>query len=46
VAELDAPPWADESMDAVLASAVLHFATDEQHFGRMLDELWRVLALL
>jgi tellurite methyltransferase len=42
--ELDALPWPDESMDAVLASAVLHFATDERHFGRVLDELWRVLA--
>jgi tellurite methyltransferase len=30
-------------MDAVLSSAVLHFAADPPHFGRMLDEMWRVL---
>jgi tellurite methyltransferase len=41
--ELDDVPWQDQSMDAVLCSAVLHFATDEKHFGRMLEELWRVL---
>jgi tellurite methyltransferase len=34
----------DGSMDAVICSAVLHFADDESHFGRMLDEMWRVLA--
>lgn len=41
--ELDALPWPVESMDAVLCSAVLHFATDEIHFGCMLGEMWRVL---
>lgn len=41
--ELDALPWQDQSMDAVLCSAVLHFAADEEHFGRMLREMWRVL---
>ena len=30
-------------MDAVVCSAVLHFADDEGHFGRMVEELWRVL---
>lgn len=29
--------------DAVLSSAVLHFAADEGHFERMLFEMWRVL---
>ena len=29
--------------DAVISSAVLHFARDEQHFNGMLDEMWRVL---
>lgn len=43
VAEVDALPWLDESMDAVLSSAVLHFAVDEPHFERMLREMWRVL---
>jgi SAM-dependent methyltransferase len=37
-------PWADGRMDAVLCSAVLHFARDRTHFERMLDEMWRVLA--
>jgi SAM-dependent methyltransferase len=41
---LDALPWADGRMDAVLCSAVLHFARDRTHFERMLDEMWRVLA--
>jgi len=40
---LDTLPWADASMDAVLSSAVLHFAADDAHFARMLEELWRVL---
>jgi tellurite methyltransferase len=42
--ELDALPWADESMDAVICSAVLHFAADEAHFARMVLEAWRVVA--
>ncbi len=42
--EMDALPWPDASMDAVLSSAVLHFARDEAHFRRMVQELWRVLA--
>jgi SAM-dependent methyltransferase len=37
-------PWPDTSFDAVIASAVLHFADDEGHFGRMVVEMWRVLA--
>src|SRR3954464_7003480 len=30
--------------DVVLASAVLHFARDEEHWRAMVHELWRVLA--
>jgi tellurite methyltransferase len=41
---LDALPWDDASMDAVICSAVLHFADDESHFSRMVQEMWRVLA--
>ena len=41
---LHALPWADGRMDAVLCSAVLHFARDRAHFDRMVDEMWRVLA--
>ena len=32
-----------ESFDAVLSSAVLHFARDETHWLAMLHEMWRVL---
>lgn len=41
---LDALPWDDGSTDAVICSAVLHFAVDEQEFAAMLEEMWRVLA--
>jgi tellurite methyltransferase len=44
VAELDDLPWNDAAADAVICSAVLHFAADAEHFGRMLKEMWRVLA--
>ncbi len=44
VGPLDALPWPDASMNAVVCSAVLHFADDERHFDRMLAEMWRVLA--
>ena len=43
-ADLDHLPWSDQAVDAVICSAVLHFADDETHFGRMLQEMWRVLA--
>jgi SAM-dependent methyltransferase len=35
--------FADASFDAVLSSAVLHFARDEAHWLAMLWEMWRVL---
>jgi SAM-dependent methyltransferase len=44
VGEIDRLPWNDGAMDAVICSAVLHFASDLAHFDRMLEELWRVLA--
>ena len=44
VADMDRLPWPDASFDAVVCSAVLHFADDAAHFERMVDELWRVLA--
>jgi len=43
VGEVDSLPWPDLHFDAVISSAVLHFATDPSHFGRMLEEMWRVL---
>jgi tellurite methyltransferase len=33
----------DESFDAVLSSAVLHFARDEAHWLASMREMWRVL---
>ena len=33
----------DESFDAVLSSAVLHFARDEAHWRALMREMWRVL---
>jgi SAM-dependent methyltransferase len=41
---LHALPWPDGRMDAVICSAVLHFARDRIHFERMVEEMWRVLA--
>ena len=41
---LDALPWEDGSTDAVICSAVLHFARDAREFAAMLVEMWRVLA--
>ena len=41
---VDVLPWGDGSMNAVICSAVLHFSEDEAHFGRMMTDMWRVLA--
>ena len=41
---LDSLPWEDGSADAVICSAVLHFAHDEREFAAMLEEMWRILA--
>lgn len=43
VGELVSLPWPNEAFDAVVCSAVLHFAENEEHFERMLVEMWRVL---
>lgn len=43
MADLRSLPHADASFDAVVASAVLHFAEDEDAFEAMVLELWRVL---
>jgi SAM-dependent methyltransferase len=42
VSDVEELPFPSESFDAVISSAVLHFARDAQHFNRMLDEMWRV----
>jgi SAM-dependent methyltransferase len=44
VANLEQLPHGDASVDAVICSAVLHFSKDEAHFGRMVTDMWRVLA--
>ena len=36
-------PFADGHFDAVICSAVLHFARDENEFEAMVAEMWRVL---
>lgn len=41
--DLTALPWTRGSMDAVISSAVLHFARDGEQFRAMVDEMWRVL---
>jgi tellurite methyltransferase len=41
---VDALPWLGASMEAVVCSAVLHFARDHDHFDRMVAEMWRGLA--
>jgi tellurite methyltransferase len=33
----------DRHVDAIISSAVLHFARDDEQFTAMLDEMWRVL---
>lgn len=43
VADLVALPFPSEKFDVVICSAVLHFAHDEQHFDKMLNEMWRTL---
>ncbi len=43
VEPVEALSFEDESFDAVLAIALLHFAPDEAQFGAMLTGLWRVL---
>jgi tellurite methyltransferase len=40
---VEAMSFSDQSFDAVISSAVLHFARDEAQFHAMLREMWRVL---
>src|SRR5688500_15980432 len=41
---IESLPWPDCAVDAVISSAVLHFCEDAAQFGRMVTEMWRVLA--
>jgi SAM-dependent methyltransferase len=36
-------PFPDSLADVVICNSVLHFARDEDHFQKMLYEMWRVL---
>jgi tellurite methyltransferase len=40
---IEATSFPDGHADAVIASAVLHFARDQRHFEAMLRQMWRVL---
>jgi tellurite methyltransferase len=40
---IEAMPFPDASFDAVISSAVLHFAQDDRHFRALLDGTWRAL---
>lgn len=43
ISTVEKMPFADDFFDAVLSSAVLHFAENKLHFEQMLFEMWRVL---
>jgi len=43
ISSVEKMPFQDEQFDRVISSAVLHFAENEQHFGQMFHEMWRVL---
>ena len=43
VEPLESLTFEDGSFDAVISSAVLHFARDEAHFRAMVREAWRIL---
>lgn len=43
VEPVEALSFANETFNAVLSIAVLHFARDPQHFEQMIHEMWRVL---
>jgi SAM-dependent methyltransferase len=45
VSEVEKLTFADRTFQLVISSAVLHFAKNEEHWHRMIDDMWRVLAL-
>jgi ubiquinone/menaquinone biosynthesis C-methylase UbiE len=44
VGDVESLPWSDHAFDAVISSAVLHFAENYRRFELMVTEMWRVLA--
>ena len=43
VGVIEQMPFPDAFADVVMCNSVLHFARDDDHFRKMLSELWRVL---
>ncbi len=43
VAPIEEMPFPDKHFDWIISNAVLHFAENETHFNKMLEEMWRVL---
>lgn len=43
VSSVERMPFSDDYFDWIISSAVLHFAENEEHFDKMLAEMWRVL---
>ncbi|MBA2736773.1 MAG: class I SAM-dependent methyltransferase [Pyrinomonadaceae bacterium] len=43
ISNVEKMSFPSERFDAVISSAVLHFAANERHFHEMLEEMWRVL---
>ena len=43
VGPIEQIPFPEAFADVVICNSVLHFARDEDHFKKMLSELWRVL---
>jgi ubiquinone/menaquinone biosynthesis C-methylase UbiE len=43
ISTVEKMPFQNAQFDAVISSAVLHFAESERHFDEMLAEMWRVL---
>jgi SAM-dependent methyltransferase len=43
IESVDSMSFADSHFDVVVSSAVLHFARDEEHWRKMVREMWRVL---
>jgi SAM-dependent methyltransferase len=44
VSTVEKMPFPMERFGAVISNAVLHFASDRQHFYQMIEEMWRVLS--
>ena len=44
VGDVESLPWSDHAFDAVISSAVLHFADNHRRFELMVAAMWRVLA--